>query len=103
VRVCIGKHLEEIYVERNDELYVDIFSSDKPSLLVRDPELEKNIVVKDFQHFMDRQISTDEKTDPLCSSTVFVLIVNVGTKSEQDLGRCFQLAKLRHVQFDGCQ
>jgi hypothetical protein len=65
VRVCIGKHLEEIYVERSDEPYVDIFSLHNPSLLVRDPELEKNIVVKDFQTFMDRQISTDEKTDPL--------------------------------------
>jgi len=73
VRVCIGKHLEEIYVERSDGPYVDIFSLDKPSLLVRDPELEKNIVVKDFQRIMDRQISTDEKTEPLISSTFFVL------------------------------
>ena len=42
------------------------------SLLFRDPELVKNILVKDFQNFMECQISTDEKTDPLWASSVFV-------------------------------
>ena len=72
-RVYIRKHLEKIYVELTDEDHVVIISLDNPSLLFRNQELEKNIVVKDFQNFMDRQISTDKKTDPLCSSTVFVL------------------------------
>jgi hypothetical protein len=72
-RVNIGKHLKKIYDEHNDKPYVGIFSLDKPSLLVRDPELVKNILVKDFQYFMDRHISVDEKTDPLWASTVFVI------------------------------
>lgn len=73
VRVCIGKLPDKIYVERSDEPYVDIFSLDNPSLLVRDPELVKKILVKDFLTFMDRQNSTDEKTGSLISSTFFVL------------------------------
>ena len=72
-RVNIGKLLKKIYDEHNDEPYVGIFSLDNPSLLIRDPELVKNILVKDFQNFMDRAISVDEKTDPLWASTVFVM------------------------------
>jgi len=71
-RVYIGKYLKKIYDEHNDKPYVGIFSLDNPSLLVRDLELVKNILVKDFQKFMERQISTDEKTDPLWASSVFV-------------------------------
>jgi len=92
-RIYIWKHLEKIYVEHSDETYVGIFCMDNPLLLVRDSELVKNILVKDFQNFMDRQISTDEKTDPLRSSTVLSCKVNVGAKSEQVLRHCFQLAK----------
>jgi Cytochrome P450. len=68
-----GKHLKNIYVEHSDELYVGIFFSDNPSLLACNLELVKNILVTDFQNFMDRQISTDENTDPLWSRSIFVM------------------------------
>jgi len=44
---------------------VGIFSFDKLSLLVRDLELVKNILVKDFQIFMDRIFSYEDKFDPV--------------------------------------
>ena len=72
-RFYIGEHLEKIYVKHSDKAYVRICSLDNPSLLVRDPELLKNFLVKDFQNFMDCQICTDEKTNPLWSSTIFVM------------------------------
>jgi hypothetical protein len=40
--------------------------------LIRDLELVKNILVKDFQYFTDRVISFDEKLDPLTSKFLFV-------------------------------
>jgi cytochrome P450 len=52
---------------------VGIFSFDKPSLLIRDVELVKNILVKDFQTFMDRTYSTDERFDPLIGNNLAVL------------------------------
>jgi hypothetical protein len=54
-----------MYNEHNDKPYVGIFSFDKPSLLIRDVELVKNILVKDFQNFMDRTFSFEEKFDPI--------------------------------------
>jgi hypothetical protein len=52
---------------------VGIFSFDKPSLLIRDPELVKNILVKDFQNFMDRIFSFEDKFDPVYGKNTGVL------------------------------
>jgi len=51
-KVNIGKHLQHIYEQHSDKPYVGIFSFDKPMLLIRDLELVKNILVKDFQNFI---------------------------------------------------
>jgi len=69
----IGKYLQQIYEQQNDKPYVGIFSFDKPILLIRDLELVKNILVKDFHNFMDRVFSLDEKLDPLYSRILFVV------------------------------
>jgi cytochrome P450 family 6 len=73
LKVTIGEHLKNLYNEHSDKPYVGIFSFDKPSLLVRDPELVKNILVKDTKFFADRIISSDEKLDPLFVKNLFVL------------------------------
>jgi len=72
-KVNIGIHLQHIYEQQSDKPYVGIFSFDKPVLLVRDLELVKNILVKDFQNFIDRVTSFDEKLDPLFSKFLFVI------------------------------
>jgi cytochrome P450 len=64
-KTSIAEQLQRIYNEHSDKPYVGIFSFDTPSLLVRDVELVKNILVKDFQNFIDRIISVEERFDPL--------------------------------------
>ena len=54
LKTTIGEQLQRIYNEHSDKHYVGIFSFDKPSLLIRNPEMVKNILVKDIQTFMDR-------------------------------------------------
>jgi len=49
-----------------------VFSFDKPSSLIRDVELVKNILVKDSQNFKDRIISFNEKLDSLFSKSLLV-------------------------------
>jgi hypothetical protein len=72
-KVNFGEHLQQIYEKHSDKPYVGIFSFDKPILLIRDLELVKNILLKDFQYFKDRIISVDEKLDPLSSKILFVI------------------------------
>jgi cytochrome P450 family 6 len=73
LKTTIGEQLQRIYNEHSDKPYVGIFSFDKPSLLIRDLDLVKNILVKDFQKFMDRTFSFDDKFDPLFSKSLSVL------------------------------
>ena len=69
LKTTIGEQLQRIYNEHSDKPYVGIFSFDKPS----DPELVKNILVKDFQNFMDRTFSFEDKFDPLFGNNISVL------------------------------
>jgi cytochrome P450 family 6 len=66
----IGEQLQRIYNEHSDKPYVGIFSFDKPSLLIRDPELVKDILVKEFHTFMDRTLSVEGKFDPLFGNSL---------------------------------
>ena len=73
LKTTIGEQLQRIYNEHSDKPYVGIFSFDKPSLLIRDPELVKNILVKDFQNFVDRTFSLEDTFDPLFAKNISVL------------------------------
>jgi hypothetical protein len=79
----IAEQLQGIYNEQSDKPYVGIFTFDKTSLLIRDPELVKNILVKDFQTFMDRIISLEENFDPLFGNSLVVLKGQFGAISKQ--------------------
>ncbi|XP_060831896.1 cytochrome P450 6k1-like [Bombus pascuorum] len=52
----------------------------KPCLLIRDPELAKHILVKDFEYFADRYATADEKHDRLGYANM-ILMKNPGWKS----------------------
>jgi cytochrome P450 family 6 len=73
LKTTIGEQLQRIYNDHNDKPYVGIFSFYKPSLLIRDQELVKNILVKDFHTFMDRTLATGDKYDPLFGKILSVL------------------------------
>ena len=72
-KVNIGEHLQQIYEQHSDKPNVGIFSFDKPILFIRDVELVKNILVKDFQYFIDHIVNVDEKLDPLVGRSLFVI------------------------------
>jgi cytochrome P450 len=73
LKSTIGEQLHRIYSEHTDKPYVGIFFFDKPTLLIRDLELVKNILVKDFHTFMDRTLSVDENLDPLLANSIGAL------------------------------
>jgi len=70
LKTTIGEQLQRTYKEQSDKPYVGIFSFDKPSLLIRDLELVKNILMKDFQNFTNRVFSVEEKLDPLLANSL---------------------------------
>lgn len=64
LKKSIGETTRDLYNATN-EPFVGVYSFLRPMLLIRDHELVRNILIKDFQHFHDRGVFFDEKNDPL--------------------------------------
>jgi len=95
LKTTIGEQLQRIYNEHSDKPYVGIFSFDKPSLLVRDVELVKNILVKDFQTFVDRTFSFEKKLDPLFGNLLFAVRGQIWRHLRTNLTSVFTSRKMK--------
>lgn len=56
-RMHISEFLADIY-KSTDEPFIGIYGLLQPVLIVRDPELIRAIMIKDFSHFPDRMYCT---------------------------------------------
>ncbi|XP_019531005.3 probable cytochrome P450 6d5 [Aedes albopictus] len=61
-----------IYARSRHLPYVGIYLSMRPALIVNDPQMVKDILGRDFDHFHDRGLHVNEETDPL-SGNLFSL------------------------------
>lgn len=68
----IGQFLHEIYNQTNLP-FMGFFVLDKPYLLIRDPEIIKKCLIKDFEHFDDRSIAENLKDDEMGSKILLML------------------------------
>uniref|UniRef100_A0A6M2DMC5 Putative cytochrome n=1 Tax=Xenopsylla cheopis TaxID=163159 RepID=A0A6M2DMC5_XENCH len=65
MRVNTAQGMQRLYNLFPDEPFIGFYQSKKPVLLIRDPDLVKQVLVKDFQHFPNRGIASNYKLDPL--------------------------------------
>ncbi|XP_043063926.1 cytochrome P450 6g1 [Drosophila ficusphila] len=68
-----GLHLSEIYNDPRvkDEAVVGIYSLNKPGLIIRNIDLIKSILIKDFNRFHNRYARCDPHRDPLGYNNLF--------------------------------
>ncbi|XP_068084554.1 cytochrome P450 6j1 [Anabrus simplex] len=71
VRKTTGVLLKDIYDKAADKPYIGVYAFDQPALVVRDTELIKKVLVKDFSAFVDRNFTPDKKLDPLAHRGLF--------------------------------
>jgi cytochrome P450 family 6 len=72
-KVHFGYLMQNIYEQMKHEGdYCGIFLSRIPVLLVLTPEFAKTVLVRDFNHFMDRGVFSNEKIDPLGANMFFL-------------------------------
>lgn len=60
-KMSIGDHSRQLYNEFPSEPLIGIFQRRTPTLVVKDLDLIKNVLVKDFSTFADRGIKIHEK------------------------------------------
>uniref|UniRef100_A0A1I8NPE3 Cytochrome P450 n=1 Tax=Stomoxys calcitrans TaxID=35570 RepID=A0A1I8NPE3_STOCA len=70
-----AKVIEEFYnhPKAKNEPFVGIYIFYRPALLLRDPELIKRVLVRDFAKFNNRFSRSDDVRDPLGSQNLFML------------------------------
>jgi cytochrome P450 len=94
-KATTGEQLQRIYNEHSDKPYVGMFSFDKPSLLIRDVDLVKNILVKNSQSFIDHMIILNEDLEPVVSRGLFVLKGQLWRQVRTSLTPVFTSGKMK--------
>lgn len=60
-KITLGGYLTKLYNDYRDEPLIGIFACRTPILIVKDPDLIKDIFIKDFSVFADRGFTIHEK------------------------------------------
>ncbi|KAH0550158.1 hypothetical protein KQX54_017803 [Cotesia glomerata] len=71
-RLSIGNYTKKIYDQYPNERVVGVYAGMKKVLLLRDLELIKDVMIKDFSSFVDRGIGYHDKHEPLSANVGFV-------------------------------
>lgn len=72
MKISPGQYFKKIYDYGKGLPYIGIYLFDRPTLILRDPELIKRILIKDFNYFSDRY-SRAAITDRLGNSNLFMI------------------------------
>ncbi|XP_076275240.1 cytochrome P450 9e2-like [Rhynchophorus ferrugineus] len=67
------EYIEWVYNMQPNSRYSGIYQFFTPTLILRDPDLIKQITVKDFDHFTDHSKFVDPEADPLWGKNLFAL------------------------------
>ena len=68
-----------------------------PTLVLKDPELIKQITVKDFDHFVDRRNFIPEDSDPLWSKNLVALTGRKWREMRATLSPSFTSSKMKYM------
>ena len=73
LRKTSSEFMKEMYDKAKGLLGIGFYIFDKPYLMVRDLELLKHIMVKDFNYFADRHATADKVDDRLGYANLFMI------------------------------
>lgn len=82
--------------------YVGYYKMLTPGIMIRDPELIKDVLSKDFNSFSKNEITFNVKQDPLLANNPFILIGEKWKRSRILLVPLFSPAKVRKLLMLHC-
>ncbi|PSN32588.1 Cytochrome P450 9e2 [Blattella germanica] len=89
--------LQWLYEQLNGHRLGGMYGFTTPALMIRDPDLIREVCVRHFEHFTDRRILLTEEVDPVAGKVLPSLSGNYSIVSEnrhysfQKVGHCFKL------------
>ncbi|XP_012230909.2 cytochrome P450 9e2-like [Linepithema humile] len=96
-RISFVDYSRYIYNYFPDAKYVGMMEFSTPGILLRDPELIKDIMVKDFEHFPDHRSFVTEEVDPLFGKNVFSLRGDRWKEMRNTLSPSFTASKMKFI------
>ncbi|KAF5285555.1 hypothetical protein FQR65_LT13189 [Abscondita terminalis] len=91
----VGQILTDIYNDFPGYLYVGYYKIRKPGLILRDPQLIRDVLGKDFNSFHDNDFEVDEDVDPIGARNTFVLKGDHWKIVKNQISPCFTSKKLK--------
>lgn len=92
-KTSFGQDLADMY-NQSTEPFIGIYTSIRPGLLVRDPKIIKDILVKDFPNFSHRGFNTNVDVDPM-SDNVLLQQGEKWKRARTQLSPAFSSGKLK--------
>ncbi|XP_059608141.1 probable cytochrome P450 6g2 [Phlebotomus argentipes] len=98
VRISFPQFLLDLYNHPKGKkaALIGFYFFHKPCLIIRDPELIKRIVVKDFPQFMNRRMASDPKSDPIGSNSLLAAKGEIWKSVRSSLSPVFTTRKLKN-------
>ncbi|KAK5640777.1 hypothetical protein RI129_009324 [Pyrocoelia pectoralis] len=97
----LGQIYCDIYRDFPNVSYVGFYKTVQPGLVLRDPQLIRDVLNKDFGSFHDNEFIGDESVDPLVARNTFSLKGHKWKIAKGQITPCFTSKKMRemHVFF----
>lgn len=95
-RKPMGYWLKSLYDSSTDLPYFGIFVMDEPCLIVKSPEVIKQMLVKDFNYFSDRTMAAPRHSD-LYSNFMFAQKNPAWKSSRSKLSSAFTSVKIKNM------
>ncbi|XP_076293878.1 cytochrome P450 9e2-like [Lasioglossum baleicum] len=96
-RQFISDYIQDVYFKFRDLKYFGFYNLFSPVIVIRDPELITSIAVKNFDHFTDHIIFSDDETDPLMSKNLLALKGDDWRDMRKLLSPAFTSAKMKSM------
>ncbi|XP_068084560.1 cytochrome P450 6j1 [Anabrus simplex] len=93
----IGQVIQDAYEKGKGKPFIGVFAFDQPMLVIRDLDVVKSVLVKDFNYFMDRNFSVDKDSDPLLGRTLSSINGNRWRHLRMKLSPTFTSGKLKRM------
>ncbi|KAL1509566.1 hypothetical protein ABEB36_004279 [Hypothenemus hampei] len=93
----IGDFIKRAYDSFGKSRYGSIYLFNRPTLILKDPELIKQLTIKDFDHFSDHRAFISPESDPLWSNNLFSLNGQKWKEMRATLSGSFTSNKMKHM------
>jgi cytochrome P450 family 9 len=94
---CFAEMVQEVYNKFPNCRYSGIYQFFTATLVIRDPDLIKQIAVKDFDHFVDHRSFVTEDMDPLWGKNLFSLTGQRWREMRATLSPAFTSSKMKYM------